>query len=140
MMEQEQKKTTASSEAGKILIVVILTLIFLYLTSCKLIHGGGRQGFNLLGKLSEAKLKELLNADWHKSRDTVNVGVIIPRQRARKVLGKSLNAWVTRKGQTTLDKADLYLSMAWEVQKDTSKVKLDFIKIKRHAKNIYIKD
>jgi len=125
-----EQKRTASSEAGKIIIVAILTTILLWLTSCKIFEGG-KQGFDFLGKLSEAKLKELLNADWHKSKDTVNVYAIIPRQKARKVLGKHLNKWVTRKGQTTLDKADLFLSLSWEVQKDTSQVRMEFIKIKK---------
>jgi hypothetical protein len=109
-------------------LVLLLALSF----SCKPTEIS-RQGFAILKSLTEQKLRELLKAEaWSFDKDSVNVIVTVPRSHCRKVLGKTLNKWVTSKGGNTLEKADLLLSLHWEVLQDTSQVRLHFLKI-RHG-------
>lgn len=101
--------------------------ILLLLASCNF---RASQGFELVGRLSEQMLCTLLDVESIR-KDSLVVGKIVPRAHCRKVLGKTLNRWVTAKGASIVDKQDLYIALEWEVLQDTSKVRLVFTRIKR---------
>jgi hypothetical protein len=90
-----------------------------------------KDGFAFLGKLTEQKIKELLKYEGTLNKDSVHISVTLPRTHCRKVLGKKLNAWVTAKGQASINKANEFIALSWEVLQDTSKVKLTFVKLKK---------
>lgn len=102
-------------------------IFFLLLASCSF-HAS--QGFELLSTLTEQTLCKLLKIESLK-KDSLVVGIIVPRSHCKKVLGYHLNTWVTSKGASTIDKQNLYLSLSWEVLKDTSTVRLILTKIKK---------
>ena len=89
------------------------------------------QAFDVLGKLTEAKLKELLMYEGSMRKDSFAVSIIVPRKHCRKVLGKKLNSFVTAKGEAVLHKANLHISLQWAVLQDTSKVQLRFTKMQK---------
>ena len=111
----------------------VIALVFfgsiLIMFGCKTTQVGS-QAFDVLGKLTEAKLKELLMYEGSMRKDSFVVSVIVPRKHCRKVLGKKLNSFVTAKGEATLNKANLQISLQWTVLQDTSRVQLRFIKQK----------
>jgi hypothetical protein len=90
-----------------------------------------KDGFAFLGKLTEQKIKELLKYEGTLSKDSVHIAVTLPRTHCRKVLGKKLNAWVTYKGQASINKTNEFIALSWEVLPDTSKVKVTFQKMRK---------
>lgn len=112
------------------LLALALLAFSLFLFSCKTTQMGG-QAFDILGRLTEAKLKELLMYEGSIRKDSVSISIIVPRKHCRKVLGKKMNLFVTSNGEASLSKSDLQISLSWQVQSDTSKVKLYFKKIKK---------
>lgn len=86
--------------------------------------------FDVLGVLTEKALSKLLKVESLK-QDSMVVRITVPRAHCRQVLGKRLNAFVTKQGECVLSKKDLYLRLSWVVEVDTSKVLLTFEKIKR---------
>ena len=109
----------------------ILMLIVLFLMSHCSFKPIIKDGFYFLGKLTEQKIKELLKYEGTLSKDSVHIAVTLPRTHCRKVLGKKLNHWVTSKGQASINKANEFIALSWEVLQDTSKVKLTFVKLKK---------
>ena len=99
----------------------------LFFASCNFRYS---QGFELVGRLSEHTLCTLLGVESIR-KDSLVLSKIVARAHCRRILGKSLNKWVTTKGSSIVDKQDLHLSLHWEVMQDTSKVKLIFKKIRK---------
>lgn len=126
-IEHKEKGCLYNTIAFLVLAMLACTLLMF---SCKPTQISG-QAFDILGRLTEAKLKELLMYEGSMRKDSVSISIVVPRKHCRKVLGKKMNLFVTSLGEASLSKSDLYIKFAWEVQSDTSKVKLLFKKIKK---------
>jgi hypothetical protein len=101
---------------------LIFTLLLLFV-GCKSINIA-QSGFDLLGNISEQKLKQLLKAEaWQFGKDSLHLCVVVERAHTQKVLGNKIATWFTREGQASLTKRDLKLSLEWS-PKDSTQVRI----------------
>ncbi len=113
-----------------IMIIVFFLCVYFLASSCTTFKPIGVRAFGLLGEISKKQIEQLLlqnGSIW--AKDSINITANVPRSKCRKILGTRLNKWVTSKGQASLDKKDLYAHLSWEVLQDTSKVRMNFIRV-----------
>lgn len=111
-----------------------LLLIFLLCTSCASVKNSS--AFELLGQIGKKQLQKLTQAkDSVFLKDTLNLNCVVPREYCIKVLGKKVSKWLTKKGGASLDKQNLFASLNWQVQSDTTKVRIEYKRIRKPYAN-----